>query len=377
MKDVLHITAAHPHHYMLDMLRESSIRNGMSFEHLPKHWSYQEFGKIGKVHVLNAYLQSGLIADDQVILFTDAYDVIIGAHAEVILDRFKSFDCGVVFGTEVNFFPNIDREHLKSEFDVSKSKWRYLNSGGYIGYAGHIKTMIADIVGSILAGKHNYKIPDDQALVQDYFLEHRSIPPVLQLDYECEIFCSLNSSVDNYSYKKGALMNDVSRLPSCVLHLNGEKGDLPVLTRYDLMVKSAASFGFIPDLRIAWDADYGPLYYSSSENSLVFGSHPLKERVIFLVKGDLRAIPIPFEQKGYLTFNPNGVVTCNASRLRSWELLHNQNGKWCNAHSQPLSGHIKSLEAKALQLKPLPARYFLDADFEEVIQRIINVYPQV
>ncbi len=76
---------------------------------------------------------------DEIILFTDGYDTLFLTGEEEILGKFHTFETPLVFTAEKNCWPDLSLAH---RFPESPTISRYLNSGGFIGYAGVIKALL-------------------------------------------------------------------------------------------------------------------------------------------------------------------------------------------------------------------------------------------
>lgn len=81
----------------------------------------------------------GKIDPNEIILFTDGYDTLFLSGEEEILRKFTSFDKPLVFTAEKNCWPD---KRLKNLYPFSPTRSRYLNSGGFIGYAWKILELL-------------------------------------------------------------------------------------------------------------------------------------------------------------------------------------------------------------------------------------------
>lgn len=72
--------------------------------------------------------------------FFVSYDVIVNNDAEKILEKFKEFNSRIVFGAESFCWP--DPSLADSYPVVPENEKRFLNSGGFIGYAGDLYEII-------------------------------------------------------------------------------------------------------------------------------------------------------------------------------------------------------------------------------------------
>ena len=143
-QELVHVTVGYPRNSFMDLLKESSHWNGCRFVGLPQHWGSARFSMFAKETMVKAWLETGDIDMDSVVLFTDAYDVLIVEHASAILEKFHATGADLIFAAEPNFFPTVPdgRDAAKAQFDAVDSTWRYLNGGGWIGYAWAVKFMV-------------------------------------------------------------------------------------------------------------------------------------------------------------------------------------------------------------------------------------------
>ena len=158
-----------------------------------------------KVNLLREYINK--LPDNDVILFTDAYDVFYADNLETITERYLGFNCKVLFSAEQYCWPDADLEHV---FPDAPTKYRFLNSGTFIGEVGELKKMLAtDSVDDD---------GDDQLYYQKLFLSGKFD---IQLDYEGYIFQTHEA---NTTMLEGQLFNPLTGCCSCIYHGNG--GDL-------------------------------------------------------------------------------------------------------------------------------------------------------
>ncbi|KAI5705962.1 procollagen-lysine,2-oxoglutarate 5-dioxygenase [Diaphorina citri] len=111
---------------------------------LHQPWLGGDMSSLGggyKVNLLKNELDEMDITDDMIILVTDSYDVIIDGGVNDILERFNTFDANIVFGAERLCWPDTS---LYDKYPAVGSGYRYLNSGGFIGYAKDIKELISN-----------------------------------------------------------------------------------------------------------------------------------------------------------------------------------------------------------------------------------------
>ena len=268
---LVHIVVGHPRKFLMDLLEENSRWSGCRFVGLPRHWSpVQRFSLFSKFTLLKSYLETGEVPLDAVILFTDAYDVLLVEHATTILEKFYAMGADIVFSAEASFYPSKDRDAIKAQFDIYNSKWRYLNSGGYIGYAWAVKELV-DYCAHRLEIK-DYELstgPNDQSIVQEFFLQHRDSKSCrAYLDTAPRIFACLNTSHDDFVVAQSRVRTRESGAAISILHANAGKANLDVLTRYWSLIGGPTGNPRQHDLRLA-AVGQQVLAYSANQRKLV------------------------------------------------------------------------------------------------------------
>jgi hypothetical protein len=161
-----------------------------------------------KLIAIQSFIQE--LPEDDIFCFIDAYDVILNANTETILETFHSKGVELVFGAEVN----LDPPSLKSlSYPESSTVFRYLNSGVYIGYIRAIRKMLA--WGDYL------QIENDQEYISRYYVEHHK-DPSLHLD----INASLVLNMFMIPWNALQIVSGFVKFPHyktipCFLHFNG------------------------------------------------------------------------------------------------------------------------------------------------------------
>jgi hypothetical protein len=159
--------------------------------------------------------------DNDIICFIDAYDVLFNDTSENIIRKFYDFSCNIVFSSEINCYPYINKEtYEKSSHFSNDSPFKYLNSGGFIGYKKNIMEMLLwknfDEIKSIC------KNGGDQNYFTKYYLEFRNSSNI-KLDFYQKIFqsmCSINYN-KIFNCKKGKIFNNLYNHYPSILHFNG------------------------------------------------------------------------------------------------------------------------------------------------------------
>ena len=195
----------------LNYLKESALINSMEIHYLNMDvWTWN--GYIDKImsvaNIINTH------TDDDIICFIDAYDVLINQNIDYLLENFKYYNCDLLIGAELNCYPM----KYKDSYPFINSDYRYVNSGGYIGY----KYALQDLF--------NWKSYEniceicsdggDQSYFTEYFISKYSNK--IRLDTECLIF--QNMYLVNWSeltFDNGKLYNQILEKRPCFIHFNG------------------------------------------------------------------------------------------------------------------------------------------------------------
>lgn len=150
-----------------------------------------------------------------IVLFTDSYDVVFLSEFSEILDKYLSlsnYKNTVLFSAETTCWPD---KNLKRYFNLNENVFRYLNSGGYIGFASNIfKILQFDI-------ENNF---DDQLFFTKVYLFLNSEICDIKLDNECLIFQCL-SHMNEYKIVENKFYNTITNSNPYVLHGNGSENE--------------------------------------------------------------------------------------------------------------------------------------------------------
>ncbi|KAL3068846.1 hypothetical protein niasHT_032971 [Heterodera trifolii] len=197
----------------------------------------REQGGAQKIRLFREYLEPFKDREDLILLFIDAYDVILNADSDTILRKYLSFfpENRIVFGAEPFCWP--DRT-LAPQYPPVVFGERYLNSGMFIGFAREIYALLA------IAGDLNLQDgDDDQLFYTRVFLDpDRRTKLGVALDSMSYIFQNLNGmqefvGISPQSAKNSddfvMLENFLYNTNPLILHGNGpSKSQLNVLENY-------------------------------------------------------------------------------------------------------------------------------------------------
>ena len=130
-----YITVSTRPHPVLDKLIEKVQQNGEKIEVLGQHenrsigWEHQQrFGV--KLREVANFIKRPYLKSNDLVLFTDAYDVAYFGTQDEIIEIYKSFNHPIVFGCEKECHPD---PHLAGLYPNKNKEFSYLNSGLFIG----------------------------------------------------------------------------------------------------------------------------------------------------------------------------------------------------------------------------------------------------
>ncbi|KAL8624347.1 hypothetical protein ACOMHN_044778 [Nucella lapillus] len=169
-----------------------------------------------KVNLLKKEVEKYKNNENLIIMFTDSYDVVFTDGAPTILERFAKLDARVVFSAEGYCWPDAS---LKEKYPpVKPSEKRFINSGGFIGYAPELNTILQY---SALGDDG-----DDQGYYTSVFLDRALRGKLnIKLDTRSEIFQNLHGALGDivvkYRGNHSYLYNVVTGTSPVVVHGNG------------------------------------------------------------------------------------------------------------------------------------------------------------
>ncbi|XP_010220058.1 PREDICTED: procollagen-lysine,2-oxoglutarate 5-dioxygenase 2, partial [Tinamus guttatus] len=166
---------------------------------------------------LHPYLGLGVKPDERVNAEEDfvSYDVIFAGGPEELLKKFQEANHKVVFAADGLIWPD---KRLADKYPFVRSGKRFLNSGGFIGYAPYINRIVQ---------QWNLQDNDDDQL----FYTKIYVDPLarerinITLDHKCAIFQTLNGAVDEVHLKfeegKVRARNSIYETLPITVHGNG------------------------------------------------------------------------------------------------------------------------------------------------------------
>lgn len=168
--------------------------------------------------------------DDDIIIFIDAFDVLISGYTNEIIEKFKSYNCDILVSTELNCYPPAFKNDI-DKIIPNNIKNKYINAGGYMGYVKNIKSFLEwKTINEI---EHICQIGGDQTYIIKYFIENYNKVNI-KLDTESLIFQSMHLiSWKEIDFRGGRVYNNILNTYPCFVHFNG--GTYQTMERKNIM----------------------------------------------------------------------------------------------------------------------------------------------
>jgi len=212
-----YITVATKPHPILELIKTRVENQGEKItilgleENRNIGWNaYANFGvKLREVYM---YIWNVDLDPDDIVLFTDAYDVIYCGNQNEIIKRYLEFDKPIVFGAETMCNPDPNRENEYKNRDL---QFPYLNSGLYIGRVWALR--------ECMIGYSYNDADDDQRYWTNYFFKRDDL---IALDHDNSLFLNSAGIPIKEIQWDGTVATYKNKKPMFV-HVNGpDKSDL-------------------------------------------------------------------------------------------------------------------------------------------------------
>ena len=173
---------------------------------------YEKLYKYKTVYLLD-FLNRNIKNNYTYMIFVDAKDTNFYRDPSDIIVEFLKFNKSIVFNGERELWPPSHSMHLYSQKSTT-GPFKYLNSGGYIGYTESIIEHLQNI-----ADKKNFEIPDDQNAWALEYLYNNDI----EIDSEGKIFFSTHLNKEYVDIVDDK--NIIKDINPYIIHDNGPYGD--------------------------------------------------------------------------------------------------------------------------------------------------------
>ena len=159
-----------------------------------------------------------------IVLVSDSYDAIIVAPESDIRAKYNTFATNsIVFSSEKSCWPD---SRLEKYYPDINSDYKFLNSGGFIGKALDIKTLVQKF--SVADDD------DDQLLFSKVFLFDNTGNKIV-LDYCCKLFQTLHRATDDVECREH-IVNKIHQTSPCVIHANGSLNTKRMLKEWSYLI---------------------------------------------------------------------------------------------------------------------------------------------
>ncbi len=183
---IICITTNESHHGLLNWLEPSCAFHDLEFVLLNYGEKYHSHKM--KDFILLEYLKKS--NDNEIILFTDAYDTLMLAGEQELMAKYRSFDAPLVFSAEINCWPDTAME-ANYPAETSSRVFKYLNSGGFIGESRNIAGLIEKYYNGNEIDHSVHQWSNQYVWHQIYLKEQENI----RLDHNGDIFYTLSSII--------------------------------------------------------------------------------------------------------------------------------------------------------------------------------------
>ena len=144
------------------------------------------------------------LKDDDIVMWIDAYDILILKNKDTIINTFKKFNTGIVFGSEQSIIINMLFKNCNKAI---------LNGGCHVGYVKYVKMLINLMTDNKLIEKWNN---DDQNMLNDINCTNAFFETHTKTDPRSYIFYIAGT---DERYRYDYLFNgNLADKNSCVIH---------------------------------------------------------------------------------------------------------------------------------------------------------------
>lgn len=198
-------------------LKESTERVGLQYRYIiVTNWkSY-----VDKITQIQEAIRT--LGEDEIVCFTDAYDILAFGTEDEIMTKFDAFNCELVISAELNCYP-IENEGAYGYGDTNfQTNYKYVNSGGYIGYKRAITKLFEwkpiEEIHKIcnLGGDQNYFTQYYLANVNSENICLDRMQTIFQSVYKLDYSC--------IRFENNRVFNTGTMQYPCFVHFNGYGG---------------------------------------------------------------------------------------------------------------------------------------------------------
>jgi len=183
-----------------------------------KEWK----GFFSKLEWITDYCNSTSDAENRIIIMTDAYDTFYLQAISTIVNKFKQMGYRILYSSEKQYEHQLGGD-LAFYDSMGISNYKYLNTGGFIGYANDLKRFFNGAMSMVKTEGWDTSLKAvDQTAVSHYIAVDGS-GYALGLDYNCEVFYTSSKDqddIDNYvEFHNHKLFVKETESYPCVVHV--------------------------------------------------------------------------------------------------------------------------------------------------------------
>lgn len=203
---MLHVFTYSTDAHKASYLFESAAQHGLRIQNLATTSKWN--GLQDKLIAMRDKVYS--LPESDICCFLDAYDVIINASEDKIIETYRKSGATILFGAEIQLDPPCVPAEL---YPPSPTRFRFLNSGVYIGTVRAIRTMLE---------WGNFLDRNDQEYAHFYYIASHETND-LQLDYNCNLVLNMWAVPWNrLSFQRGVIQFMEYSVTPCFIHFNGQ-----------------------------------------------------------------------------------------------------------------------------------------------------------
>ena len=171
---------------------------------------------------------------NQIIVVMDTADTILVGSEEEILSRFKKHNTKILISAEKGYTYQYPKYREKFDKNNTKTPYKYIAAGTFIGYADAIKQMVDDCINMCCKNEKSEVYNKVEMTVMSVWIHKHLIPnqpineqALIKLDTNCDIFWVTTEDSNNYlknldNYKSSRrFYNQITNTYPLILHLVG------------------------------------------------------------------------------------------------------------------------------------------------------------
>ena len=226
----------------LKFLLESTAKYGV---HVNIIGIGKQFSWLARLQWYKEYLDELPTDKNQIVCFTDAYDVFYICDLATIEQKFREFDADIVWSAEKLYSWQLssDKEFYDTLCTTNTAGYKYLNAGTFMGYKSALVRLLDDLINGSLKDPsfvHDFEQETtrnngigglDQTWVSHHIRRHFDRYKI-RFDYQCKIFYVPSSDWDDIDrYIDTSMVVRSTGYRPCIIHVPWKARYMHVLTK--------------------------------------------------------------------------------------------------------------------------------------------------